>query len=331
MAARNVKYQIFFYVKSDNHCSLFHRQAFSQLYASQAEQMAERMGKLRDKEQSKRESFALQISSIIPKPTLAVLGLLDHPQHCQISLPPAPSGLAQVSVSDIQAVPLAAAQPLIVPSGSKPLVIPTPVDNPEQEDTVEPSLEPDRDQELEIDNAKLRIEVAQLHAQLCSLGLASASGRGGDSKAPGQAVNQPKFEAQKWQTAMTAQKDLISRLEQELAATRLQSSAYASRALKLEVDLEQRSIASESKASQPAKPSALVQPGTEVPAKEGTPEHGEEQAQQVAALPLTPISTSPDQPQLSDGVKADEETVLDAALGSHALQGRQQTNESSQE
>lgn len=311
------------------------RQAFSQLYAAQVEQLAEHMGKLRDKEQSRCETFAQQISSLIPRQVLTGLGLLNVPQHCQISLPPTPENLAQISSSDVQAIPLRSHN---ISSASQILdVRPQPNKEPERglQEHTETEIERDKGEEIELENAKLKIELAQLHAKLCSIGMSQDTMK--ESRLQ-SSVKSGKNETENWQAVVDSQKDLISRLEQNLAATRLQSSAYASRIMKLENSLDQHKTLAQPEV--PSEEERLVQP--EISPKEATKAESEtteekeelqslkeieEQIQgESQALPLTPISNSPDKPQLTQEKQEENELdpILQAALGSPELQARKE-------
>ena len=96
------------------------RQAFAELYAGQARQMAERMGKLRQKERDKREAFRKQVQAYIPLPVLAGLGLTQQPPHCQISLPPPAPGLPSITLADLQKGPLSADPAVRIPARTPP-------------------------------------------------------------------------------------------------------------------------------------------------------------------------------------------------------------------
>jgi len=81
------------------------RQAFSEVYAGQARQMAERMGKLRSKECDRRDAFRRQVQAYVPLALLTGLGLHHQPAHCQVSLPSQPPGLPAISPADLQRLP----------------------------------------------------------------------------------------------------------------------------------------------------------------------------------------------------------------------------------
>ena len=82
--------------------------------------MAERMGKLRQKERDKREAFRKQVQAYIPLPVLAGLGLTQQPPHCQISLPPPAPGLPSITLADLQKAPLSADPTVRLPARIHP-------------------------------------------------------------------------------------------------------------------------------------------------------------------------------------------------------------------
>lgn len=64
--------------------------------------MAERMGRLREKERDMRDAFLEQLQALVPPGLLAGLGLTQQPPHCQISLPPQPQ-LPRITPADLRA------------------------------------------------------------------------------------------------------------------------------------------------------------------------------------------------------------------------------------
>lgn len=60
------------------------REAFGELYAGQAGQMAERMGRLRAKEVAKRDAFLKHVERYLPAPLLAGEDLPNKAAHFTI-------------------------------------------------------------------------------------------------------------------------------------------------------------------------------------------------------------------------------------------------------
>ena len=82
-----------------------HRRAFADLYAGRAGELAEQMGRLREKEMAKRDSFKRAVERYIPGPVLGAMGLLAPPPHCQVSVAPPEAGLLHVSMEDLRRLP----------------------------------------------------------------------------------------------------------------------------------------------------------------------------------------------------------------------------------
>lgn len=202
----------------------------------QAEHMAERLGKLRDKEQSKRDDFRHRIASIIPSSLLSKLGLQHAPQHCQVSLPPAPSDLAPVSLSDLQAASLgtdSSASARLAPASTADAS-----DAQGDQDAPGSPTGTDRISGLELLNAQLREEVAHLHARVAQAeGVQTAYAQHGGASMTDQATV-----SDKWQAALLAKQGAMVRPEQDLAASKMQASVYTDRISQLEPDLAQQSL-----------------------------------------------------------------------------------------
>lgn len=81
------------------------RQAFAELYAGQAGELAEKMARLRSKEVAARDSFRSAVERYIPSAVLAALGLAAVPPHCMISVPQPDAGLAAVKPEDLKRAP----------------------------------------------------------------------------------------------------------------------------------------------------------------------------------------------------------------------------------
>jgi len=62
-----------------------HRKAFAELYSERAGNLAEQMGRLREKEGAKRDRFKRSVERYIPTAVLTNMGLLAPPPHCQVA------------------------------------------------------------------------------------------------------------------------------------------------------------------------------------------------------------------------------------------------------
>ncbi|XP_027331685.1 autophagy-related protein 11 isoform X2 [Abrus precatorius] len=77
------------------------RKASMKLYMGMAGQMAERLALKRDAEVRKREEFLRAHSSCIPKDVLASMGLYDSPNHCDVNIAPFDGNLLNIDISDV--------------------------------------------------------------------------------------------------------------------------------------------------------------------------------------------------------------------------------------
>eukprot|EP00873_Tetraselmis_striata_P002870 jgi/Tetstr1/423134/TSEL_013903.t1 len=81
------------------------RRAFSELFANQAAQLAERMAALREKEVGRADAFRAHVERYIPADLQASLGLTVPPPLCEVNIPRQGGGLPEVSMADVQALP----------------------------------------------------------------------------------------------------------------------------------------------------------------------------------------------------------------------------------
>lgn len=77
------------------------RKASMKLYMGMAGQMAERLAIKREAELRRREEFLRVHSSCIPKEVLASMGLFDTPNQCDVNIAPFDGGLLNIDVSDV--------------------------------------------------------------------------------------------------------------------------------------------------------------------------------------------------------------------------------------
>ncbi|KAK7265192.1 hypothetical protein RJT34_32808 [Clitoria ternatea] len=77
------------------------RKASMKLYMGMAGQMAERLAVKREAEVRRREEFLRVHSSCIPKDVLASMGLFDTPNQCDVNIAPFDGGLLNIDISDV--------------------------------------------------------------------------------------------------------------------------------------------------------------------------------------------------------------------------------------
>ncbi|KAI4377272.1 hypothetical protein MLD38_014932 [Melastoma candidum] len=164
------------------------RKASMKLYMGMAGQLAERLATKREAEVRRREEFLKAQSSYLPKDILAAMGLYDMPNQCDVNIAPFDISLLDIDISDIDRY---APEYLgaILPRGEKPgdLKGSSPMSNDSSHsahfeeftgETLQISEELPESSELveitgtskiEVENAKLKAELASALAMICSL------------------------------------------------------------------------------------------------------------------------------------------------------------------
>lgn len=77
------------------------RKASLKLYMGMAGQLAEKLATKREAEVRRREEFLKAHSSYIPRDVLASMGLYDTPNQCDVNIAPSDTGLLDVDISDL--------------------------------------------------------------------------------------------------------------------------------------------------------------------------------------------------------------------------------------
>lgn len=78
------------------------RKASMKLYMGMAGQLAEKLATKREVEVTKREEFLKAHSSYIPRDVLASMGLYDTPNQCNVNIAPFDTGLLDIDIGDLQ-------------------------------------------------------------------------------------------------------------------------------------------------------------------------------------------------------------------------------------
>ncbi|KAI4380531.1 hypothetical protein MLD38_006709 [Melastoma candidum] len=164
------------------------RKASMKLYMGMAGQLAERLATKREAEVRRREEFLKAQSSYLPKDILAAMGLYDMPNQCDVNIAPFDISLLDIDISDIDRY---APEYLgaILPKGEMPgnLKGSSPMSNDSSDsahsedftgETLQISEELPGSSELveiagtsntEVENTKLKAELASALAMICSL------------------------------------------------------------------------------------------------------------------------------------------------------------------
>lgn len=165
------------------------RKASMKLYMGMAGQLAEKLATKRDAEVRKREEFLKVNSSFIPRDILASMGLYDTPNQCDVNITPFDTNLLDIDISDVDRY---APEYLVVLSSKSEKhgslkgsfstsnnsshsaeVEENAVDSPEKYETDEffegsQLVEIAGTSKLEVENAKLKAELASAIALICS-------------------------------------------------------------------------------------------------------------------------------------------------------------------
>lgn len=161
------------------------RKASMKLYMGMAGQLAERLATKRDAEVRRREEFLRAHSSYIPRDILASMGLYDTPNPCDVNITPFDTNLLDIDISDIDRFApehLLGLYSRIEKHGSSKGSYDSshsaeaenssvgPTEKYDSEDLLEASelVEIAGTSKMEVENAKLKAELASAIALLCS-------------------------------------------------------------------------------------------------------------------------------------------------------------------
>ena len=242
------------------------------MFASHAAALAERLAGLRAKEQSRREAFARGVERYVPAAALAALGLGAPPPRCSVSVPP-PSGESSSPLDDDRHVTLddVRAVPLTLPSASEPgdaeaaAALADPLSWSSPSAAVAPpaptATTTGQEEPPELQNARLRAEVAALRAAEAALFASSAStapaprsvGVGSESSvppspratvppdaAPSSSPSSADRAAANYAAALAARDELVSVLQRRADEERRRAEGYAERIRDLEAAAARR-------------------------------------------------------------------------------------------
>ncbi|PSC71466.1 Autophagy-related 11 [Micractinium conductrix] len=305
------------------------REAFMEKYAHSAAALAERMGVFREKELAMRDSFRKHVERLIPPSLLERMGLLEQPPHCQVSVS-ATEGerLLAVTLDDVRRIQLpwgAAQQQRAAQQQQQQPGTPTASDAEaaEQQQHGEGAAETDVTASLQLENAKLRAELASAIALDCirAAQLATVGGMGGAAAltprpCSGQAsplaastassprgstvvtaagaagggggAPLPADAAQRFERALSAKDGLVSELQAQLGASRQQAAAYEARIQALETQLTQVAAAADGRGGSAQPPLSVGSGMQQPPAPSSAPGSLMSRSGAAAAPPSAP-------------------------------------------
>ncbi|PSS04330.1 Autophagy-related protein [Actinidia chinensis var. chinensis] len=167
------------------------RKASMKLYMGMAGQLAEKLATKRETEVRRREEFLKVHSSFIPRDILASMGLNDTPSQCEVNIPPFDTKLLDIDIRDLDRYApehlvglsskgekhgsLKGSSSASNNSSHSAEVEENVVDSPEKHEMdefleVSELLEIAGTSKLEVENAKLKAELASAIAIICSFG-----------------------------------------------------------------------------------------------------------------------------------------------------------------
>jgi hypothetical protein len=138
------------------------RKALMKLYMGTAGQLAEKLATKREDEVRRREEFLKIHSVYIPRDILAAMGLFDNPSPCDVNIAPFDTSLIGIDISDIERY---APEYLL---GLKPESSRVSDDVSDEILDMSELVEIAGTSKIEVENAKLKAELASAIAMICS-------------------------------------------------------------------------------------------------------------------------------------------------------------------
>ncbi|XAR66723.1 hypothetical protein NMG60_11013043 [Bertholletia excelsa] len=220
------------------------RKASMKLYMGMAGQLAEKLATKREAEVRRREEFIKLHSSYIPRDVLAAMGLYDIPSQCDVNITPFDNNLIDIEISDLDRY----APDCLITMSSKSdkhgtssfssqsaEVEDNSFDSTEKYETKEllessELVEIAGTSKLEVENAKLKAELASAIAVNCSLGFQVEYESPDDSE-----VNSIlKDAADKTSEALNLKDEYAKHLQSMLQVKQMQCESYEKRIKELE-------------------------------------------------------------------------------------------------
>ncbi|XP_059635955.1 autophagy-related protein 11 [Cornus florida] len=227
------------------------RKASMKLYMGMAGQLAERLATKREVEVRRREEFLKVHSSYIPRDILASMGLYDTPSQCNVNITPFDTDLLDIGISDIDRFApenlavlssksekhgsLKGSFSMSNDSSHSAEVEESAVDSPEKHDfeellEVSDLVEIAGTSKLEVENAKLKAELASAIALICSFSPEVEYESLDDSKVD----NLLKNAAEKTAEALHLKDEYVKHLQSMLKSKQMQCESYEKRIRELE-------------------------------------------------------------------------------------------------
>ncbi|KAK6944319.1 Autophagy protein ATG17-like domain [Dillenia turbinata] len=238
------------------------RKASVKLYMGMAGQLAEKLAAKREIEVRRREDFLKAHSSYIPREILESMGLCDTPSQCDVNITPFDTGLLDIDIVDLDHYApeyLAGLASRSEKQGSSKGSFSAQSDNSQSAevgDNAADTLEKDESEELlegcdlieiagtskiEVENAKLKAELASAIALICSLSPEVECESLDDSKLDSILKNA----AEKTAEALSLKDEYGKQLESMLRMKQMQCVSYEKRIQELEQRLSDQYMQSQ--------------------------------------------------------------------------------------
>ncbi|KAL6012202.1 hypothetical protein ACLOJK_002680 [Asimina triloba] len=223
------------------------RKASMKLYMGLAGQLAERLAAKREVEVRRREDFLKAQTIYMPRDILESMGLFDSPSHCDVNMAPFDTNLLEIDIIDLDRYApeyllgmASKAEKCAMSKGSS-----ISGDSCQLAETGETSLEKSEDEDLfdccesveiagtsklEVENARLKAELASALAQICSFGPEFEYMSLSDSKID----NLLKSNAEKTAEALHLKDEYGKHLQSMLKMKQMQCLSYEKRIQELE-------------------------------------------------------------------------------------------------
>ncbi|XP_071742165.1 autophagy-related protein 11 isoform X2 [Rutidosis leptorrhynchoides] len=150
------------------------RKASMKLYMGMAGQLAERLATKRESEIRRREEFLKVNSSFIPRDVLASMGLYDTPSTCDVNVAPFDTNLLDIDISDLDRFAPEHLLGLSLKKSSSSMSQDAEISSESGTETYNDFIEGSElveiagTSKLEVENAKLKAELASAIAMLCT-------------------------------------------------------------------------------------------------------------------------------------------------------------------
>ncbi|KAK6135636.1 hypothetical protein DH2020_030621 [Rehmannia glutinosa] len=203
------------------------RKAEMKIYMGKAGQLAEKLATERDAEVRRREEFLKVHTTYIPRDILSSMGLYDTPNPCDVNVTPFDANLLDIDLSDIERYAPTADRILPKESGE--------VEGSKSDDS-QVSLDESElveiagTSKMEVENAKLKAELASKIALLCSMSAELDYASLDDSKLE----NVLKNAAEKTSEALHLKDEYEKHLQSMLKVKQMQCESYEKRIQELE-------------------------------------------------------------------------------------------------